>query len=81
MAFQYPQPQFGVEDLRERGFFENLSNAYRYQYSPIVSRTQEALMFDNVERDPTYDFRDDIEGYELYADELYRAKTKIMQII
>lgn len=76
MAFQYPQPQFGVEDLRERGFFENLSNAYRYQYSPIVSRTQEALMFDNVERDPTYDFRDDIEGYELYADELYRAKNK-----
>ena len=76
MAFETPKPDFGLDDLRERGFFENLSNAYAYQYSPLVSRTSEFLQFDNMERDPNYDYRDDLEGYELYAEDLYRAKNK-----
>ena len=76
MAFETPKPDFGLDDLRERGFFENLSNAYAYQYSPLVSRTSESLQFDNMERDPNYDYRDDLEGYELYAEDLYRAKNK-----
>ena len=78
MAFETPKPDFGLDDLRERGFFENLSNAYAYQYSPLVSRTSEFLQFDNMERDPNYDYRDDLEGYELYAEDLYRAKIKHM---
>ena len=76
MAFETPKPDFGLDDLRDRGFFENLSNAYAYQYSPLVSRTSEFLQFDNSERDPNYDYRDDLEGYELYAEDLYRAKNK-----
>ena len=29
-----------------------------------------------MKRDPNYDYRDDLEGYELYAEDLYRAKNK-----
>ena len=76
MASELEAPDFGLQDLRERGFFENLSNAFAYQYSPLVTRTQESLKFGDVERDPNYDFREDVEGYEIYADELYRAKNK-----
>ncbi len=76
MAFKTSTPDFGLQDLRERGFFENLSNAYAYQYSPLVTRTQEFLKFEGVERDPNYDFREDIEGYELHTEDLYRAKNK-----
>lgn len=76
MAFEYSRPNFGIEDLRERGFAENLSNAYAYQFSPLVQTVQEDFAFTNVERDPEYDFRDDVEGYELYYEDLSRAKNK-----
>ena len=65
-----------VGDMTNRGFSENLSNAYAWQYSPIVSKTKELFYFGNEKADPNYNVWDDIEGYESYKSEFVRATNK-----
>lgn len=63
------------DKLRQRGFFENLGAQLGYQYSPAVAKTTEFLLFNDEERDPDFDWRDHVEGYEEYADEFVNAKN------
>ena len=65
-----------VGDMTNRGFSENLSNAYAWQYSPIVSKAKELFYFGNEKADPNYNVWDDIEGYESYKSEFVRATNK-----
>lgn len=61
--------------LRERGFLENLGAQLGYQYSPLVARSQEFMLFNDVEDDPEFDWRANVEGFEAYAEEFVRAKN------
>lgn len=64
-----------IGEVEERGFFQNLGTALAYQFSPIVTRTEEEYFFGDLEKDPNFDWRDQIAGYENYAIELRRAKN------
>ena len=62
---------------RETGFFENLGNAYAYQYSPLVAKTQEFVEFEDVERDPDFNPVQYIDSkYLEYGESLIKAKNK-----
>lgn len=74
--FKKSYSQDVVGSMVDRGFTENLSNAYAWQYSPLVTRTKEAMLFSDTERDPNYNYLDDVEGYEEYLSEFTRAKNK-----
>lgn len=65
-----------VGDMTDRGFWENLSNAYAWQYSPLVRKTEEVLTFNDVEPDANYNVWDDMKGFESFKHELVRAKNK-----
>lgn len=66
-----------VNIKRETGFFENLGNAYAYQYSPLVAKTQEFIEFEDVERDPNFNPVQHIDSkYLEYGESLIRAKNK-----
>ena len=60
----------------EPSFNESFKAAFQYQYSPIITRTQEYFLFDDVQTDQEFDPLSDIEGYEGHTDVLSRAKNK-----
>jgi len=65
-----------VGDMTDRGFSENLSNAFAWQYSPLVRSIQEFAYFGDDRPDPNYNVWDDIEGFETYKSSFVNAKSK-----
>lgn len=78
MINKYARYGYGdmIGETRERGFFENVGTALAYQFSPIITRTEEEYFFGDQEADPNFDWRDNVQGYESYSIELRRAKNK-----
>jgi len=76
--FQYTPQGYtdNVGRLRDQGFIENFGAAMGYQYGPFIGRTREAIQFGDAERDPQFNYLNEIEGFESFQHELVRAKNK-----
>lgn len=76
MKYGRYNPESLVDLSDEPSFRESFTAAFQYQYSPIISRTQEELQFGEARFDSGFDPFEDVDGYENHLDVLARARNK-----